>query len=102
MTFRSKWKSTMHRKTFWAKCWKSMHLSVLNMSQKSPGIVLYFIILCYYANGLRITGNWNSEKQRFIIATKFGFQRIDPLNAEQSRGFIFGNVTSLSDTNGNY
>ncbi|KAM3726952.1 Transmembrane protein [Dirofilaria immitis] len=41
-----------------------------------------------------IVGTWSSRNGRFSLLAKFGFQQIDPLDAEHSRGFVYGNVSS--------
>uniref|UniRef100_A0A914EB06 GPR180/TMEM145 transmembrane domain-containing protein n=1 Tax=Acrobeloides nanus TaxID=290746 RepID=A0A914EB06_9BILA len=56
------------------------------------GIVL-FCLLYVCCETIRITGTWNTVEKRLVIATKFGFQQTDPLDKENSRGFIYGNIT---------
>ncbi|VBB29258.1 unnamed protein product [Acanthocheilonema viteae] len=46
------------------------------------------------SQAVRIVGTWSSRNNRFSILAKFGFQQIDPLDVEHSRGFVYGNVSS--------
>ncbi|VDO27420.1 unnamed protein product [Onchocerca flexuosa] len=71
----------------------SQYLSVCNF----PHILLIELIYCVIlqrSQSLRIVGTWSSRISQFSILAKFGFQQIDPLDAEHSRGFVYGNVSS--------
>ncbi|VDK64218.1 unnamed protein product [Onchocerca ochengi] len=71
----------------------SHYLSIYNLSHLLLIKLIYCIIL-QRSQALRITGTWSSRNNQFSILAKFGFQQIDPLDAEHSRGFVYGNVSS--------
>ncbi|VDN04855.1 unnamed protein product [Thelazia callipaeda] len=60
-------------------------------------VSLFICFLCTTLQGIqavRIIGSWNSRSSRFSIVAKFGFQQVDPLDVEHSRGFVYGNISS--------
>ncbi|KJH43631.1 hypothetical protein DICVIV_10349 [Dictyocaulus viviparus] len=48
---------------------------------------------------VHVEGVWNTATERVKFVTKFGFQQTNALDRENSRGFVFGNVTSKNDGN---
>ncbi|VDK71930.1 unnamed protein product [Litomosoides sigmodontis] len=71
----------------------SHYLSIHSLSHILLFELIYYIIL-QRSQAVRIVGTWSSRTDRFSILAKFGFQQIDPLDAEHSRGFVYGNVSS--------
>uniref|UniRef100_A0AAF5PGE4 GpcrRhopsn4 domain-containing protein n=2 Tax=Wuchereria bancrofti TaxID=6293 RepID=A0AAF5PGE4_WUCBA len=71
----------------------SQYLSVYSLSHILLFELIYYTIL-QRSQAIRIVGTWSSRSSRFSILAKFGFQQIDPLDAEHSRGFVYGNVSS--------
>lgn len=51
-----------------------------------------------FSSGLHLSGTWNS-KDFFLFLTKFGFQKTDPKDQENTQGFIYGNITKSSYSN---
>lgn len=78
----------------------SQYLSIHSISHILLFKLIYYIIL-QRSQGVRIVGTWSSHKSRFSILAKFGFQQIDPLDAEHSGGFVYGNVSSDVVNEGN-
>ncbi|TMS36621.1 hypothetical protein L596_003745 [Steinernema carpocapsae] len=58
---------------------------------------LILLLLLSRVCSLHIKGQWHPAEQRVKLITKFGFQQLDPFDTKNSRGFVFGNVTSLSE-----
>lgn len=57
-------------------------------------ILFFFLCVCYFADGLHLSGKWNtSEFYKFLV--KFGFQQTDKDDI-LTRGYIYGNITSNS------
>ncbi|VDN32709.1 unnamed protein product [Gongylonema pulchrum] len=67
-----------------------------------PWLVFFLSLLCCSAleitEALRVVGTWKSDDRPVQILAKFGFQQVDPLDAEHTRGFVYGNVSSRSDS----
>lgn len=78
----------------------SQYLSIHCLSHVLLFELIYYTII-QRSQAVRIIGTWNSRNSRFSILAKFGFQQIDPLDAEHSRGFIYGNVSSEIVDGGN-
>lgn len=78
----------------------SHYLSIHSLSHILLFGLIYYIIL-QRSQAVRIVGTWSSRNNRFSILAKFGFQQIDPLDAEHSRGFVYGNVSSETVNGGN-
>ncbi|CAG5134447.1 unnamed protein product [Candidula unifasciata] len=57
-----------------------------------------FGFVSHISNGLHLTGTWNS-KDFFIFLTKFGFQKTDPKQQENTQGYIYGNITKSNNVN---
>ncbi|KAL3981831.1 Rhodopsin-like GPCR transmembrane domain family protein [Acanthocheilonema viteae] len=71
----------------------SQYLSFHSLSYILLFELIYYIIP-QRSQAVRIVGTWSSRNNRFSILAKFGFQQIDPLDVEHSRGFVYGNVSS--------
>lgn len=89
--------------------WKTTKWSSRMSQYQSIGslscFLLFQLIYCFIlqeSQGLRIIGNWSSRNSQFSILAKFGFQQIDPLDAEHSRGFVYGNISSEVVNGGNF
>lgn len=59
-------------------------------------ILIFALILLSFENshGLHISGDWDTETEFFRFLAKFGVQKTNPLLRRETRGFIFGNITS--------
>ncbi|XP_013067214.2 uncharacterized protein LOC106055487 [Biomphalaria glabrata] len=66
-------------------------------------LLLWFTI-CFMAtllpsiSCLHLTGLWQS-KEFFLFLTKFGFQKTDPKELENTQGYIYGNITEANSKN---
>lgn len=49
---------------------------------------------------MHVSDKWNSDSDQYKIVAKFGFQQTNSFDKEHTRGFIFGNVTSLNQPAG--
>ncbi|RCN45084.1 hypothetical protein ANCCAN_08894 [Ancylostoma caninum] len=56
--------------------------------------IIISFLLTSFTNAVHMTGKWNTGSERVKIVTKFGFQQTSALDRENTRGFVFGNVTS--------
>lgn len=46
--------------------------------------------------GLHKTGTWNTD-ERVHVVSRFGIQQFNSLNSENTKGFIYGNVTAVGN-----
>ncbi|EYC26565.1 hypothetical protein Y032_0010g1222 [Ancylostoma ceylanicum] len=58
--------------------------------------IIISFLLTAFADAVHVTGKWNTGYERVKVITKFGFQQTSALDRENTRGFVFGNVTSRS------
>ena len=56
-------------------------------------ISLVLLSLPKSATTLHLKGTWDSNAEFFKFLTKFGFQKTDPKDLENTQGFIYGNIT---------
>lgn len=58
--------------------------------------IILFILLWPFCNycvqSVHLKGTWNPST-RFLLLTKFGFQRTQSDEIEATRGYIYGNIT---------
>ncbi|KAK5975596.1 hypothetical protein GCK32_012267, partial [Trichostrongylus colubriformis] len=52
-----------------------------------------------FISGVRVEGKWDPSSERVKIVTKFGFQQTSALDRQNTRGFVFGNVTAEGVSN---
>lgn len=59
------------------------------------GLLLFQVLLFYYnADALHISGVWSTDKVYTFLA-RFAFQKTSVAEIEGTRGYIFGNISSL-------
>ncbi|XP_050404365.2 uncharacterized protein LOC126820431 [Patella vulgata] len=65
-------------------------------------IYILFLVCSIFAciNGLRLQGTLKANTY-FRFLSKFGFQKTDPNNGENTQGYIYGNVTTQSNITNN-
>jgi hypothetical protein len=59
-------------------------------------LVLITLSVICSTNGLHITGTFNPKDDFFHFLAKFGFQKTELRRRDDSQGFIYGNVTVVS------
>jgi hypothetical protein len=59
-------------------------------------IILLLFCWASFVISLHRTGKWNMNESVHIIS-RFGIQQLNPLNAENTKGFIYGNVTYVGE-----
>ncbi|KAK6053702.1 hypothetical protein COOONC_08793 [Cooperia oncophora] len=70
------------------------------IKKKCTLLLMIMLDLLFMAvDGLRVKGKWDTAAERVRIVTKFGFQQTSALDRENTRGFVFGNVTAVGATN---
>lgn len=61
---------------------------------KANFIVIYLIVAANGVSSLRVSGEWSTDKVYTFVA-RFAFQKTSVDEIDATRGYIFGNVTSL-------
>uniref|UniRef100_A0A0R3TZM5 Peptidase A1 domain-containing protein n=1 Tax=Rodentolepis nana TaxID=102285 RepID=A0A0R3TZM5_RODNA len=57
-------------------------------------LLLILLLFCRIANGLHLSGVWSTDKVYTFLA-RFAFQKTSVAEIEGTRGYIFGNISSL-------
>ncbi|CAD6184990.1 unnamed protein product [Caenorhabditis auriculariae] len=53
----------------------------------------------FFSNSAHIQGKWNPREERALIVTKFGFQQTKIGDEKNTRGFLYGHVTTQAPYN---
>ncbi|KAK6765736.1 hypothetical protein RB195_025567 [Necator americanus] len=61
--------------------------------------IIITILVTAVTDAVHVTGKWNTGSERVKIVTKFGFQQTSVLDRKNTRGFVYGNVTSSASVN---
>lgn len=60
--------------------------------------LLFNVLLFQQASSLHLYGRWDPNEDFFLFLSKFGFQKTELANKNDTQGFIFGNFTEVPFT----
>ncbi|ODM91327.1 Transmembrane protein [Orchesella cincta] len=59
-------------------------------------VIVNIVLLPNKCTSLHVYGRWNPDEEFFLILSKFGFQKTELSNKNDTQGFIFGNFTRVA------
>lgn len=65
-------------------------------------VLSMYASMCLLVDGLHMTGSWRTSDEFLHFLVKFGFQRTNQHDRSNTQGYIYGNVTARTNSNGSH